>query len=98
MGDKPIGRVLVKFLTGAGLLELTRAQDRYSITQRERLLGIVGYIQSGRAQTRVHLHDFPAQVIAERPIEMRERFIEEEKAGRPHQQPPERDALPFAAR
>ena len=92
-GDELRPRVLVDLERGALLLHEAAVQDPERVGERHRLDLIVRDVERGRAQAIVQPADVDPHLGAERGVEVRERLVEEEDRGTPHDRAPHRDAL-----
>ena len=97
-GDEGRLRVFVQFGRGSHLFELSVVHDGYPVGHRERLLLVVGHVEERDAEFLLYLFEFDLHVLAELPVEARQRFVEEEHVRLAHDGARHRDALFLSAR
>ena len=73
-------------------------EDRDAVAERHRLDLVVRHVDRRRRVTLLEPHELGAHRDAQRRVQVRERLVEEEDLGPPHEGAPERDALPLPAR
>ena len=82
----------------AFLHDAAALHHRDAVGQRERLGLVVGDEQRGDADARDHLGQLVAHRLAQPRVEVRQRLVEQQQRGPPHQRARQRDALLLAAR
>jgi hypothetical protein len=97
-GDEPVSRSLVDRSRRIALEETAPVEDRDPVAHEERIGLIVRDENQGRAEPAVKVHDFLSQRGAERRIQARERFVEQEHARLSGQRATDRHPLPLSSR
>src|SRR5471030_409728 len=96
--DEAVGRMVVQLQRRAVLFDLAVAQHDDAVGQRHRLDLVVGDVDRRGAQVAVQLGDLDAGLHAQRGVEVRQRFIEQEHLRIAHDGAADGDALALTAR
>ena len=95
--DEEIARVLVENLGRVDLQDVAVLHHRDALAQRHRLDLVVGHVDRRDSEPLVKLREGRAHPDAELGVEVRERFVHEERLRLTDDRPPHRDTLPLPA-
>ena len=96
-GDEGRGRALIQILLPADLLHAAVAHHDQAISHRHRLALVMGHHDRGDAAVALQDADLARHFLAQRGVQVGQRFVQQQQPGMDRQRPRQRHALLLAA-